>query len=471
VPPPGGAPTVAVVGGGVTGLVAAREVTRAGGRAVLIEAAERLGGKILTGELEGQVAEAGPDSFVNRDPDAAGLCVEVGLGDDLVEPAAFGAHLWAADGLHELPAGFVLGFPAGAGSLLAASILSRRGTARALAELLAPRRLSGGDVSIGDFTRRRFGSELLERVVDPILAGTRAGDASELSLAAAAPQIDAVARSHPSVTLGLGRALRRGEIPAGPPRFLGIRGGMGRLVERLGAELAGAEVRTESAATKLSDGGAGLVVTLDGGAQVRAQGVILAVPTWAAAGLVAAISPRAAAELRRITYASVALVTLVYPPGAGRLPATGSGILVPRRAGRVIAGCTWTSRKWPESAPPDGGLQVRCFVGRAGRDPALDLDDAELAAKVGAELGAALGLAQPARAAQVVRWDDAVPQYLVGHNERVARIESALAPWPAVALAGAGYRGSGVPECIAQGRAAARRVLEAARAPVENARR
>jgi protoporphyrinogen/coproporphyrinogen III oxidase len=400
------------------------------------------------------------------------LCTELGLGDELVRPAAFGAHLWLGRALRELPAGSVMGFPAGPALLLRRGLLSPTGAARALADLALPGPLEGPDVSVDAFVRRRFGREVLERLVDPVLAGTRAGHPDELGLAAAAPQIDAVARSYRSVMAGLRAERRAGRIAPGPPKFWGLRGGMQRLVDRLAEDLVRTEVRAGVAATGLRPSpGEGWSIDLGAGERLSADAAVLAVPAFAAARLVAGVSLGAAAELARIPYASVGLVSLVYPRGAGRLPPSGSGILVPGRAGRVLAGCTWTSRKWPHAAPGDGGLFIRCFIGRAGREPALDLDDDELARRAAAELGAALGLTGAPRARMVVRWDDAIPQYLVGHNERVEGVDAALAPWPTLALAGAGYRGSGLPDCIAQGEAAARRVMDALGASAAEARR
>ncbi|CAN5682689.1 hypothetical protein BH24ACT26_BH24ACT26_01860 [soil metagenome] len=501
-------PTVAVVGGGITGLVAARALARGGAHVVLFESQELLGGKIRTDELEGRPVEAGPDSFVEREPFGARLlCEELGLGDELVAPAAFGAHVWTGGKLRAMPAGFVLGVPASPVALLRSGILSPLGAGRALGDLVLPGPLAGGDVSVGSFVRRRFGPEVLERLVDPILAGTRAGRADDMSLAAAAPQIDSVARAHRSVLIGLMRGRRTGDPGSGAPKFLGLRAGMQSLVERLRADLGpSVELRTGAMVTRLSvdgadagvgaggnssgldrgESGAGLdtggngagvglgvpggglgsrgrdlVVESEGEPPFAVAGAVLAVPVFAATEILASICPDAARELDAIEYASVALVNLVYPPGAATLPPSGSGILVPSSEGRMLAGCTWTSRKWPHAAPSDGALTVRCFIGRSGDDAALELGDDELAARAHGELCEAMGIGAPPRATKVVRWARAIPQYSVGHNERMDRIDAALAPRPTIALAGAGYRGSGLPDCIRQGEEAARRVLDA----------
>jgi oxygen-dependent protoporphyrinogen oxidase len=185
------------------------------------------------------------------------------------------------------------------------------------------------------------------------------------------------------------------------------------------------------------------------------------VPAYAASGLLASLAPDAARVLSSITYASVAIVHLVYPPAAGTLPLRGSGMLVPATEGRLLAGCTWVARKWPHLAPPDGALPVRCFVGRSGSNPAMDLEDRDLVKNVDTELRLALGLTRAPRAWHVVRWPDAIPQYTVGHLDRMERVAGALADSPNVVLAGAGYRGSGLPDAIRQGEDAARTVLGA----------
>ena len=448
----------AVVGGGIAGLAAAHELSRRGAPVVLFEASERLGGKIRTTELEGVRVEEGPDSFVARDRAAAELCEELGLGDELVEPAEFGAYVWLGDRLRRIPPGFVLGLPASPLGLVRSRILSPQGSLRALGDLVIPGRLRGPDVSVGSFVTRRFGAEVLERLVDPILAGTRAGRVTDISLAAAAPQIDAVARSHRSVLLGLAR--NQGSTDGTVPPFLGLRSGMQSFVERLERHLTGAvEIHTGTAVEAIASDMGGYRIQHAAG-ETSVRGVVIATPAFAAAGIIAGLSPEAAAELHGIRYSSVAIANLVYPPGAGRLPRHGSGILVPSSQGRTLAGCTWTSRKWPHLAPPDGGLSIRCFVGRGDHEAALDLDDANLVQVVHGELAAALGLTESPRAWRVTRWERAIPQYAVGHRERMEVIETALLGWPAVALAGAAYRGSGITDCIVQGRDAAGRVLE-----------
>jgi oxygen-dependent protoporphyrinogen oxidase len=308
---------------------------------------------------------------------------------------------------------------------------------------------------VASFVVRRFGPEVLEALVDPLLAGTRAGEAESLSLAAATPPVDTLARKHRSLILSL-----RSQPQSGPPPFLGIRGGMDKLVERLAGFLEGrARLLTGTIAHRLSTSSRGFELRLKPGAPIEAEAVILAVPGYAAAGLVTELSPRAAALLKQIEHATVVSATLVFRPGAWAPPEDTSGLLVSRKAGRLLAACSWSSHKWPESSPADGSVVVRCFAGRAGRHPALAASDRELTRRLAEDLREVVGIDAPLSHGRITRWERGLPEYRVGHLELVAGAERALAGHPRVALAGSSYRGSGLPDCIRQGQEAATRVL------------
>jgi oxygen-dependent protoporphyrinogen oxidase len=286
-----------------------------------------------------------------------------------------------------------------------------------------------------------------------------------MSLAAALPQIDSLARRHRSLIRGLRHAQQSGALESGPPPFLTVRGGLGRLVHHLVRDLGGrTELRAATPVDRVQPRGGGFVVHLADGGREDVAGVVLALPAHRASRLLRGMSPEAAEELAGIAHASVASATLVYPPGTLDPPAGSSGMLVPGREGRTLSACSWFSTKWPHAAP-GGETVIRCFVGRSARHPALDLDDAQLTERLVDDLRAALGIATPPRRASVTRWELGLPQYAVGHLERVARIEAALAPWPSLALAGASYRGSGLSDCISQARGAAQRVLRGLLAP------
>jgi oxygen-dependent protoporphyrinogen oxidase len=441
--------TVAVVGGGITGLTAALTAMRSGSRVVLIEAAERLGGKIRTDSVAGAHVEAGADWFVTNRPEALELCRELGLEDELVPPAVGGVHVWSRGRLRPFPTGFVRGIPTSAGAVLRCDFLSWSGRLRALADLAWPRRLTGDDLSIGEFVRRRFGREVLERLVDPMLAASRSGAADDMSLAAGAPEIDSAARSHRSVMRALGGNI---ETDSG---FVGLRGGMQQLIDALQRALGAADVRTGTQVVGLAKTGGGYALELADGEAIVADGVILAVPAFAVASLLGEVSAEAAAVLRTIDYAPAVVVGLVYDSANLAVPREASGFLVPSSDRRVLTAAAWFSAKWPHAAPPDGGTVIRCFAG----DAALGLDDGDLVAAIRSELGEIAGIHVDPRAAHVVRWERALPLYTVGHLTRVAAARDALSDYPGLAIAGAGYEGSGLPACIAQGQDAARRVV------------
>jgi oxygen-dependent protoporphyrinogen oxidase len=447
--------SVAVIGGGITGLVAAFEM-RERADVVVLEASSTCGGKIRTTMADGVMFEEGPDSFLPRDDTPLELCRRLGLGDQLVEPADFGAWLWQGGRLVPLPEGFVFGLPASPISILKTRLLSPAGIIRAAGDFVRPGPLSGPDVSVAAFVERRFGREVLDRLVDPLLAGTRAGDPSRMSLAAALPQIDHIARGHRSVTLGL-RAERKRAGGSTRPRFYSLRGGMQTLVDAL-LDAIDADVRTGTTVTGLRADGDGFVIGT-AGEELSVDAVVVAVPAHVAAPLFREMAPDPAGTLDRITFASVATASFVYPGDAVRIPAKGSGVLVPRSENRTVAGVTWFSAKWPHAAPP-GTTVLRAFAGRSEGDPSLALDDDELLNRMEGDLADVLGISEPAGSRRLTRWDRGIPQLEVGHLVAISSIEKQMAPWPRLALAGAGYRGTGIPDCIDQARAAVGRILD-----------
>ncbi len=457
-------PQVAIIGGGITGLSAASFLRHAGTgvrpRVTLVEADQRLGGKIRTDLLGGMPVEAGPDGFLARTPEAADLCRSLGLDQELIAPAPGPAYLWSRNRLRPIPPGLIMGLPARLGPLLRSGILSPTGILRAGLDLVLPGQALAVDVSVGDLVRSRFGKEVLERLVDPLLGGIYAGRAEELSLLATTPELAALARRHRSLLLALRSSRSAAATAPAAPTFLTLASGLQRLVERLRRDLDGADARTGVSATRLTTTPGGAYrIELAGGGAVEADAVILAVPAFAAADLVRAESPVAACELGAIEYASVAVVTLAYPSEALPAPLAGTGFLVPRYESLLLVGCTWLSAKWPHLASSRLTL-LRCAVGRAGDERWRELDDEALVARVHADLVRTMGLRRAPLEARVTRWEKAIPQYTVGHLDRLRRIEGALSHLPGVMLAGSAYRGVGVTSCVAQAKAAAARSLE-----------
>lgn len=450
--------SVAVIGGGITGLAAAWTLLEQspGVDVTVFEASSRLGGKVRTVPIAGGRVEAGPDSWLARDPLLERLSARLGLADDLVEPDVFGAPLWIDGKLRRFPPRSFWGVPVGLRSIFA-SPLTTPGRLRTLTDLLSLRPLSGDDVAVADFVSRRFGSEVLERLIDPLLAGTRAGSTHDMSLAAALPQVDTVARRYRSVMSGVKKERRRGSQQVGPPRFLGIKGGMERLVDALAARLHGrADLVTGSRVVRLESSGTGYELTLSSGGTGSFDAAIVCLPAPQAATVVQSLSSDASRLLSAIEYAPSLSIALVYPPDSFAPPADTSGVLLPRRSDTTVSACTWWTTKWSD-AVVDRQV-VRCFVGRSS-DDVLEMDDDALAAACSRDVANLLGTKTRPEEHHVTRWQEGLPEYRVGHLGLVNSIERALGPHPRVALAGASYRGSGLPDCVAQAERAANRVL------------
>ncbi|MFG2311977.1 protoporphyrinogen oxidase [Streptomyces sp. NPDC048566] len=461
---------VVVVGGGIAGLAAAHRLLGRGLRVTVLEASDRLGGKLLTGEIAGARVDLGAESLLARRPEAVALARETGLGDRLQPPATASAYLWNRGTLRPMPKGHVMGVPGSAGAL--AGVLSEAGLRRVEQDADLPRTEIGDDIAVGRYVAARLGREVVDRLVEPLLGGVYAGDAYRISLRLAVPQLYAAARTHTSLTA----AVREIQAKAAAaqhtgPVFTGIEGGVGRLPLAVAASVTarGGEILTGTPVTELRRTGAeaaapGGPATGDGpgprwrivagGRVLAADAVVLAVPAPAAAALLRAEAPAAAAELARVEYASMALVTLAYRGTDAALP-DGSGFLVPPVDGHTIKAATFASRKWAWIAGENPDLTVlRTSVGRYGETEVLGRPDADLVRVSRHDLRAATGLDAEPVAARVTRWDDGLPQYPVGHHARVARVREHVGRLPGLAVCGAAYDGVGIPACIASANAA-----------------
>jgi len=452
---------VVVVGGGITGLVAARDAAVAGASVTLIDPGP-LGGKVRSSAFDGGVLDEAADAFLARVPEGVELCRQLGIDGDLVSPAVRRAHVWSHGALRLLPEAQVLGVPTDVDELAASGILSSEGVARVRRELTIVLEPPVGDVSIGTLMRARLGDEAAERLVDPLVGGINAGDTDRLSLAATVPQLDAAVRSGHASLIEACQAQRAAVTDRSAPVFFAPKAGMGALVAALVADLSAREVRVlADAATAVERDGPTWRVQLAGGESEHADGIVLAVPAGAAAELLRPHAGRAATLLAAIPYASVALVSLAVPRAAIDRELDGSGFLVPRVEGRTITACSWTSSKWPHLTG-DGTTWLRASVGRDGADAALALPDDELVGAVLADLADTMALRGRPTEVRVSRWTMSFPQYRPGHLDRVDAIDADLASAaPQVVVVGAALRGLGVPACIRQGTDAARRALAA----------
>lgn len=447
---------VVVVGAGIAGLAAAHRLREHGARVTVLEASDRVGGKLLPGEIAGARVDLGAESLLARRPEAVGLAREVGLADRLQPPATATASLWTRGALHPMPKGHVMGVPGTAEAL--ADVLSDEGLARIGRDADLPRTEVGDDVAVGEYVAARVGREVVDRLVEPLLGGVYAGDAYRISMRSAVPQLFEAARTHTSLTEAV-RGIQAASAASARtgPVFMGIAGGVGTLPLAVADALraGGAEILTGTPVTELRREPENGWRVVAGDRVLHADAVVVAVPAPAAAALLRAEAPGAAAELSGVEYASMALITLAYRRAETDLP-EGSGFLVPPVDGHTIKASTFASAKWGWIGEENPDLVVlRASVGRHGETEILRRDDDGLVEVSRHDLKAAVGLDATPVATRVTRWDDGLPQYPVGHHARVARVREHLAGLAGLAVCGAAYDGVGVPACIASAYAAA----------------
>jgi oxygen-dependent protoporphyrinogen oxidase len=489
---------VVVVGGGITGLAAARALTqqRQDLALSLLEARSTLGGNIITEQHEGFLLDGGPDSFLRTKPDAVELIDELGLRGELLTPQARNVYVVHRGKLELMPAGLALAVPTRLGPVLRTPVLSLGGKLRVLADLWRPAKLDEPqaqeqDESIEDFVVRRFGREAAQRLVSPLLGGIYAGEAAALSMRSTFPQLLQLEQQHGSVirgvfaaqrarhspgdahpaarvssalgkryaeVQGLVRWLRRPDAPA-PSPFYSLRGGLGTLVTALGDALPRGSVLTNVTAQRVERGagaGRGWRVVIDGREPIDTDAVILTVPAHVAARLVP--DPELATELAALPYASTATVFVALRREDVCHPLDGVGFVVPRGEAAILA-ATWVSSKWAHRAPP-GGVLLRAFVGGAGAAVSVtQRSDEQLVELALAELARLQGRMGTPLFTRVFRYVDANPQPVLGHGARLRSIRQRLDRLAGLELAGASYEGVGIPDCVKQARAAATRVL------------
>jgi protoporphyrinogen/coproporphyrinogen III oxidase len=463
-------PRVVIVGGGIAGLAAAFFLRDAPVSVTVLEGSPRLGGKLAVSEVAGIAVDEGAEALLARRPEGTGLIRAAGLADRLVVPGTTTARIWSRGQMRPLPRRQVMGVPADLDDLARSRLLSPAGMTRAREDLGLPATPRGGDVDVASYVGARFGREVVDRLVDPLLGGVYAGRSEELSFEATVPGLAAESRRHASLTAAAG-ALMPASAVTGPAAeatvFTTLAGGLGALPAAVAAA-AGAEVRTGAMARELARTPGGWRLTVGSAhapACLDADAVVLAVPAQPAARLLAGLpgAADARAALAGIAYASMAVVTLAYPASCFPRPREGSGYLVPAVDGRPVKAVTFSSVKWPHLRSAGGAgpalAVVRCSLGRIGEERLLQRDDADLAAVAAADLAAATGVRGEPAGVRVTRWGGALPQYTVGHLDRVGRIRAGVSGEPGLAVCGAAYDGIGIPACIATAQGAAAQVL------------
>lgn len=459
---------VVVVGAGITGLTAAFTLAtqRPDLDVVVVEASERVGGKILTTPFAGRPVDCGADAFLARVPEARELCEELGLATILTSPVQKSAYVWVNHALHRLPSGLVLGVPTDFDALAASGIVSAVGIERAKEDLHRTEwvdRANGADPggtddqSVGALIRARLGDEIHEKLVSPLLSGVNAGDADSLSLAAGAAQIAAAARTSPSLITALRQQLSVEPAQSDTPVFHGIPVGTQTLTDLILARLTQAHVPVHLSCpvSSLSRNEQQWTLHTPLG-PIHADEVILTTPAHPTAQLLAALAPATAVDLATLEYASAAMVTLAFAKSSIGVPLDASGFLVAQTDPLpTLTACSWASSKWAHLDDPEVAI-LRISAGKYGDIHALEHDDPALVEALGDDLATTMGVDAPPIAARVTRWIDALPQYRPGHPARVATWREGLAAEaPGLHLAGAAYDGLGLPACIRQGRHAA----------------
>jgi oxygen-dependent protoporphyrinogen oxidase len=449
---------VVIVGGGIAGLATAYELSRRGVPFVLLESADRAGGVILSEQIDGFTIDAGPDSLLVQKRDGITLCEELGLGDRLVptKPPRL-AFILRNGTLHPLPAASVLGVPTRLGPFASSTLFTVAGKARMAAELLIPRRDPPDvDESIGAFIARRFGREARTYLAEPLLAGIHAGDVDRLSMKALFPRFIEAERASGSLIRAF-RAERRS--PSDQGAFRSLPGGLSDMTAALVAALPARSIRLRTDASQLTwrrdeaaPGTAGQFrIQTAGGETLAASAVVIATPAYVTARLLRDVDPALARLCDEIRYTSTATIVLAFPRGAVAHPLNGTGFVVPNAEGLGMLAASWLSSKWPNRAPEDSVL-MRAFAGGA-RDPdALGRSDAQLAAHSISVLRPLLGITGDPLLTRVYRWPRSSAQHEVGHLARMEAIERSLAAHPGLFLTGSGFRGVGIPDCVADGR-------------------
>lgn len=469
--------TVGVIGGGISGLSTAFALCEQAAAAgipihcTVVDAASDWGGKIVTHRIGNLVTEAGPDSFLSQKPAGLELCDKLGLTDQLINTNETGkrASVFSRGRLHELPEGLVVITPNQLGPFLRSGLLSWAGLARMGLDLAVPAKRSREDESLAAFFRRRVGRQAFERMLEPLMAGIYAGDAEQMSLQATFPRFMELEQQYGSVIRGMMKARGAGPSAGQSGRkrtmFVSLKNGLSDLVVSLVRRLTdqGVTLRASCAVDALrvrshQPGRWMYDVILRDGSALSVDSLVLATPAYVSAELVRPLTPIAGGLLEMIPYSSTATIAMAYPRTAVSGTAEGFGFVVPRAEGRDLIAATWTSLKWPHRAPTDQ-LLVRCYVGGVGREAILTLDDQALVGRVRAELASMCGVTAEPGYVEVNRWMRAMPQYTLGHLDRLAQIEAALSRYGGLILTGAGYRGVGIPDCIRDGTVAAERVV------------
>ncbi|SEP81604.1 protoporphyrinogen oxidase [Piscibacillus halophilus] len=453
---------VVVVGGGITGLTAAYYLKKEQSHNIdltLIEATNRLGGKIDTMRKDGFTIERGPDSFLERKTDAKQLVEDLGLDDELVRNATGQAFILSHDRLHPIPKGSKMGIPLEWKPFLQSSLFTPRGKIAAFNDLVKGRSNEHGDQSVGLFFRRRLGNEVVDRLIHPLISGIYAGDIDYLSLQATFPHFKDVEQNHRSLIKGLRKASQNETKQQKQGQFLTLKSGLQPIVNQLEKEIGEQNILLNSKVTHVEKKNDSYLLRVDHQEEpIEADFVIMTTPHRITEKIFSQYD-----FMHHFTEAkstSVANVALAFEKDAiDNLP-HGTGFVVSRKERYRITACTWTHKKWPHTTP-DGHILVRAYVGKPGDEEVLDKTDEQIESIVLKDLQTIMEINKPPLFKVVSRWYDAMPQYTVGHMDRLIELEGKLSEHlPNIFLAGASYRGVGLPDCMKQAKAVIQQIKQ-----------
>lgn len=459
---------VVIIGGGITGLSTAYYLQKQAREQQLpleiklVEASPRLGGKMQTFAKDGYVIERGPDSIIERKQSAARLAKEVGMEDKLLNNATGKSYILVNDRLYSMPGGAIMGIPTEIGPFVTTGLFSIAGKMRAAADFILPKSNSAGDQSLGQFFRRRLGDEVVENLIEPLLSGIYAGDIDNMSLLSTFPQFYEAEQKYRSLVIGMKKmAPRRTKSPQTNKKkgaFIAFREGLQSFVNAIEEKLEPVSILKGCRVDKINKKEIGYDIRLKDGEVLYADSIVMAVPHQT----VHAILPEYEflKDFEHVPSTSVATVTLGFPKEAVEKDIDGTGFVVSRNGDYTITACTWLHKKWPHSTP-EGKVLLRCYVGRPGDETVVDLSDDEIVKIVLDDLSKTMNISMEPELAVITRWKNAMPQYTVGHKERVERAtKGLLEELPGVFMAGSSFKGLGIPDCIDQGEEAVEKVLK-----------
>ncbi|MDQ0214766.1 oxygen-dependent protoporphyrinogen oxidase [Oikeobacillus pervagus] len=460
---------IVVIGGGITGLTTAYYLQKAAKEqelpieVKLIEATHRLGGKIQTVRKDGFIIERGPDSFLERKKSASRLATDVGIADQLIRNATGQSYVLVKGKMYPMPGGSIMGIPTQIAPFIMTGLFSIPGKLRAAADFVLPKSKEEGDQALGLFFRRRLGDEVVENLVEPLLSGIYAGDIDQLSLMATFPQFYQVEQKYRSLILGMKKS-----VPSTPKSsssekkkgiFLTFRNGLESLVEAIEKKLeAGSVIKGVRVEKIEKTAKSQYQLSLNNQKVLVADSIVLTVPHLSVQSMMPQYS--FFAPFKQMPATSVATVAMSFSEEAIQTDIEGTGFVVSRNSDYTITACTWTHKKWPHTTPK-GKVLLRCYVGRAGEETVVDLSDVEIERIVLEDLNKTMNLNKKPDFTIVSRWKKSMPQYTVGHQDRMNSIQKNIQKeLPGVFLAGSSFRGLGVPDCIDQGEAAVQEVLQ-----------